>query len=401
MPSCLLNTKPSIIRDAPLVNNLHRMRPWFATARVLTNVAGLLAACAAAAADASEPLLAPYSTSPELTIEALVGAPAQPRLRVRGNWPTPCLPGVENVSLEGRDLRIELRSKKPLCARTSLPFDLEIDLAPHVGRTWPVAPLRVSVFTANSAAGEAQLRGFALIAPQPVPRAVPSSGLWWPLPQSDSATATAGIAFSFEVQASTIASAVLGRTGSGEAIWYFGTGKLRGRIAEIDLVAATPGAADGESNTAGNAVLALDFDGNGRATAWFGQYDQGENQPVLRQQIIELAHLPFAEQTDGSAWQGDWVLLGATPGQPRSARQLHLSATSFIAMANYRIRADDGSVLSCERDGAAPRAAPPQRCRLNDSNGLLIAEFDSIDINRLDGYAPDRTPVQLLRADKR
>lgn len=401
MPTCLLNTKPSIIRDAPLVNNLHRMRPWSVTARVLANVAGFLAACAATAAGALEPLLAPYSTSPELRIEALGGAPAAPRLHVQGIWPTPCLPIVEDISLDGRDLRIDLRSKKPLCARTSLPFDLEIDLASHVGRTWPAAPLRVSVFAANSTAGETQLRGFALIAPQPMPRAVPSSGLWWPLPQSDSNTTAAGIGFSFEIQANTIASAVLGRTRSGEAIWYFGTGKLRGRIAEIDLVAATPGATDGESNTAGNAVLALDFDGNGRATAWLGQYEQGTNQPVLRQQVIELAHLPFAEHTDGSAWQGDWVLLGATPGQPRSARQLRLSATSFLAVANYRISADDGSVLSCERDGAAPKSAPPQRCRLNDVNGLLIAEFDSIDINRLDGYTPDRTPVQLLRADKR
>lgn len=383
------------------MNNLRRMRPWSVIARVLTNVAGLLAVCAATSASASEPLLAPYSTSPELRIEALGGAPATPRLRVQGNWPTPCLPTVEDISLDGRDLRIELRSKKPLCARTSLPFDLEINLALHVGKTWPAAPLRVSVVTANSATGAAQLRGFALIAPQPAPRAVPSSGLWWPLPQSDSSTPTAGTGFSFEVQSNTIASAVLGRTGSGEAIWYFGTGKLRGRIAEIDLVAASPSVADGESNTTGNAVLALDFDGNGRATAWLGQYEQGDNQPMLRQQVIELAHLPFAERTDGSAWQGDWVLLGATPGQPRSARQLHLSATSFIAVANYRISGDDGSVLSCEREVTAPKAAPPQRCRLNDGNGVLIAEFDSIDINRLDGYAPDRTPVQLLRADKR
>ncbi len=383
------------------MNNLDRMRPWFVAARFLTNISGLLAACAATAAGALEPLLAPYSSSPELRIEALVGAPAAPRLRVQGNWPTPCLPTVEDIRLDGRDLRIELRSRKPLCARTSLPFDLEVDLAPHVGRTWPAAPLRVSVFAANSTAGEAQLRGFALIAPQPMPRAVPSSGLWWPLPQSDSGTTTAGIGFSFEVQADTIASAVLGRTGNGEAIWYFGTGRLRGRVAEIDLVAASPGAADGQSGTAGNAVLTLDFDGNGRATAWLGQYEQGDNQPVLRQQVIELAHLPFAERTDGSAWQGDWVLLGATPGQPRSARQLRLSATSFLAVANYRINTDDGSVLSCEREVAAPKAAPPKRCRLNDGNGLLIAEFDSIDINRLDGYTPDRTPVQLLRADKR
>jgi hypothetical protein len=401
MPSCLLDAKPSIIGDALPVNNLRRMRPWSFIARVAAQVAGLSAAFAAGGVGASEPLLAPYSTSPELRIEALGGAPAAPRLRVQGNWPTPCLPTVEDISLEGRDLRIELRSKKPLCARTSLPFDLEINLSPHVGKSWPSTPLRVSVVTANSASGAAQLRGFALIAPQPVPRAVPSSGLWWPLPQSDSSAPTAGTGFSFEIQGNTIASAVLGRTGNGEAIWYFGTGKLRGRVAEIDLVAASSSAADGESNTTGNAVLALDFDGNGRATAWLGQYEQGENQPVLRQQIIELAHLPFAERTDGSAWQGDWVLLGATPGQSRSARQIHLSATSFIAVANYRISGDDGSVLSCERDADAPKAAPPRRCRLNDSNGLLIAEFDSIDINRLDGYTPDRTPVQLLRADKR
>lgn len=376
------------------------MRPWSVIVRAIRIAFGAAAAAVCIPASA-EPVLAPYSNSPELLIEAIGPADASPKLRLRGNWPTPCLPGVEEISLDGNDLRIELRSKKPLCARASLPFDIEVDLAPQLGRQWPAKPLRVSVAAANSATSAAQLRGFALIAPQPSARAVPASGLWWPLPQADSSNPMAGTGFSLEIQGNTIAVAVLGRSGNGSAIWYFGTGKLHGRIAEIDLVAAGDGTAPTDVGAGDSAVLMLDFESNGRATAWLGHYERGDNQPALRQQTIALAHLPFAERTDGSAWQGDWVLLGATPGQPRSARQLRLSATSFIAVANYRINVDDGSVLSCERDAEAARAAPPQRCRLNDASGNLIAEFDSIDINRLDGYAPDRTPVQLLRADKR
>lgn len=382
-------------------DNLGLMRPSSVFAHVLRLFAAA-AIGAVGAATASEPLLAPYSDSPELRIDVLSDTPAtRPRLRLQGNWPTPCLPSVESVDLDGSDLRIELRSKKPLCARASVPFDIEVDLARVLTRGWPAMPLRVSVVSANSAAGPAQLRGFALIAPQPGPRAVPSSGLWWPLPDADANNPMAGTGFSFEIQGNTIAVAVLGRTGDGEATWYFGTGRLRGRTAELDLVAATRGDADGERGSAADAVLALDFDGNGRATAWLGHYDRGDNQPVLRQQVIALAHLPFAERTDGTAWQGDWVLLGATPGQPRSARQLRLSATSFIAVANYRLNGDDGSILSCERDTDAPRAAPPQRCRLTDAQGAAIADFDAIDINRLDGFAPDRTPVQLIRAERR
>lgn len=384
------------------MNNHGRMRLSYVFARAL-RIAGFVGgSIAATIAAASDPVLAPYSDSPELRIEALSDTPAtRPRLRLQGNWPTPCLPAVDDISLDGNDLRIELRSKKPLCARASVPFDIEVDLTKQLGRQWPATPLRVSVVTANSATGTAQLRGFALIAPQPGPRAMPSSGLWWPLPESDATNPMAGTGFSFEIQGNTIAAAVLGRTGTGDAIWYFGTGRLRGRTTEIDLVAATRESADGERNITDNAVLALDFDGNGRATAWLGRYELGDNQPVLRQQVIALAHLPFAERTDGTAWQGDWVLLGATPGQPRSARQIRLSATSFIAVANYRLSGDDGSTLSCERDPSAPKAAPPQRCRLTDAQNTVVAEFDAIDINRLDGFAPDRTPVQLIRADKR
>ncbi|GMV28690.1 MAG: hypothetical protein AMXMBFR59_08150 [Rhodanobacteraceae bacterium] len=357
---------------------------------------------AGATAAASDPVLAPYSDSPELRIDAITDTPAtRPRLRLQGNWPTPCLPALDDIQLDGNELRIELRSKKPLCARASVPFDIEVDLAPVLGRQWPATPLRVSVVTANSATAPAELRGFALVAPQPGPRAVPSSGLWWPLPENETSNPMAGTGFSFEIQGNTIAAAVLGRTGSGDAIWYFGTGRLRGRTAEIDLLAATRDGLDSGRRASENAVLALDFDGNGRATAWLGRYELGDNQPVLHQQVIALAHLPFAERTDGTAWQGDWVLLGATPGQPRSARQLRLSATSFIAVANYRLSGDDGSVLSCERDPTAPKAAPPQRCRLTDARNAVIAEFDAIDINRLDGFAPDRTAVQLIRADKR
>lgn len=378
------------------------MRPSSVFARGLRAVVVAGGMAVAAAVPASEPLLAPYSDSPELVIEPVAGTPAtRPRLRLQGNWPTPCLPSVDAISLDGSELRIELRSKKPLCARASVPFDIDVDLAPQLGRRWPTTPLRVSVLTANTATGPSQLRGFALIAPQPGPRAVPASGLWWPLPESDATNPMAGTGFSFEIQGDTIAAAVLGRTGSGDAIWYFGTGRLRGRTTEIDLVAATRDGVDGARRAGDNAVLALDFDGNGRATAWLGRYEQGDNQPVLRQQVIALAHLPFAERTDGTAWQGDWVLLGATPGQPRSARQLRLSATGFIAVANYRLNGDDGSVLSCEREPGAPKAAPPQRCRLADAKGAVIADFDAIDINRLDGFAPDRTPVQLIRADRR
>jgi len=373
------------------------MRPWSVFPAVAALAVWLAAASAGTAARASEPVLAPYSDSPELKIEAVSGD--TPRLRLQGVWPTPCLPTVEKVQLDGSDLRIELRSKKPLCARASVPFDLDIDLSRPVGKQWPATPLRVSVLAANSVAAAPQLRGFALIEPQPGPRALPGSGLWWPLPEADASNPMAGTGFSFEVQGNTIAAAVLGRTGNG-SIWYFGTGKLRGRTVALDLVAA-PQAGTTTPGGGNDAMLALDFDSNGRATAWLGYYEHGDNQPLLRQQTFALAHLPFAERTDGTAWQGDWVLLGATPGQPRSARQLRLDATSFIAVANYRISGDDGSVLSCERDPAAARVAPPRHCRLNAANGTLIADFDSIDINRLDGYAPDRTPVQLIRIDKR
>ena len=390
----------------PLPNNLRRMRPKSVAALIGALVLAMLGATAGAA----EPRLEPYSRSPEMRIEALsTKGGASPRLRLQGMWPTPCRPSVDAVALDGSELRITLRSLRPLCARAPLPFDLEVDLGKRLGKSWPAAPLRVSVLAANSATAVPQLRGFALIEPASAPqRPMPASGLWWPLPEADASNPMAGTGFSIELQFDTLAVAVLGRTPKGGPSWYFGTGKLRGRSARIELIAAgnDPAGTDAESRAdlageIGNATLYMDFEGNGRATAWLSHYDLAETQPLLRQQIINLAHLPFTEHTDGTAWDGDWVLLGATPGQPRSARQIHLNGTGFSASAEYRLGADDGSVLACEVDPAESKLAPPRRCRLSDAAGKLVAEFDSVDINRLDGYTPERTPVQLLRVDRR
>jgi hypothetical protein len=386
----------------PLLNNLRRMRPK----SVAALFGGLVLTILGATAGAAEPRLEPYSRSPEMRIEALpTRGGASPRLRLQGMWPTPCRPSVESVNLDGSEVRITLRSLRPLCARAPLPFDLEVDLGKRVGKNWPATPLRVSVLAANSATAEPQLRGFALIEPSAVHRPMPASGLWWPLPEADASNPMAGTGFSIELQFDTLAIAVLGRTPKGKPTWYFGTGKLRGRSARIDLIAAGNSGrepeADADASDIGNATLHMDFEGNGRATAWLDYYDLTSPQPLLRQQVINLAHLPFTEHTDGSAWDGDWVLLGATPGQPRSARQIHLNGTGFSATAEYRLSASDGSVMACEVDPAESRLAPPRRCSLRDSSGKLIAEFDSVDINLLDGHAPDRTPVQLLRVERR
>ena len=383
------------------------MRPSFLPARLAAACVFAAALCAGArpAAAAVDPTLmfVPNGESLETLIEATVGADGATRIRARGNWPTPCRPSVESATLAGRDIRITLRSNKPLCTRYTMPFDVTVDPAAKLGRALDAGVWRVSLYAANGPTAEAELRGFALLEVGSPARVRAESGFWWPDTTRDDGAGAAGTGATFEIHDNTLAAAVFGFEAQGEPAWYFGTGDLHARSAALELVGLRGGAALVDAGSAqiapdASLVLHVDFESNARATAWIGRYERGPNQPRLRLRPIALVRQALTPYYGATNWEGEWVLLRESAAHAPMAERFHLATGGVLDFQIYQL-SGDGYVLRCLRDRRTVQV-PPERCVL-EAGGQPVAEFDSVGINRLDGRAPDGTRVQLLRVDRR
>ncbi|UXI66938.1 hypothetical protein [Tahibacter amnicola] len=365
----------------------------------------LAAPLCAATASGIEPVLSPNSRSPEILIEAVDGGANGPQLRLKGMWPTPCLPSLRDVSLEGPELSIRLQSRKRLCTQMPMPFELTVDPVAALGQSLAPGAYHVSVLAANYPQTTDELRAFRIV--QLGTSSVvanPGPGFWWP-ESAGTGSDVAGMSFAVEVQGNTVAVSLLGYAPSGDQAWYFGTGTLNGTSAEIDLVATRGGSpvlayGEGKPRPADSLVMHLEFVSNARASVWLGQYVDGEHQPRLDLRPLSLVHLPFTTGTEATSWQGEWILLGAQPGNPRSAERVTLQVSGMRDALQFRLIGDHGLVLQCRRDQRSPQL-PPVACRLMDATGVLVADFDSVGVNRLDGRNATDTAVQLIRIDRR
>ncbi|HVJ61567.1 MAG TPA: hypothetical protein VM555_02510 [Tahibacter sp.] len=384
------------------------MRPSFLPPRLCSAfvlaAAGLFAAWSGAVA-AAEPAstFLPNGESLETSIETTARADGVTQIRLRGNWPSPCLPSVESATLAGRDIRIALRSNKALCVRYTVPFDVTIDPASALGRPLETGVYRVSLYAANGQSSEQELRGFALLEIGTSPPVRAESGFWWPDASREEGVGAAGTGVGFEVHDNTLAAAVFGFDTQGEQAWYFGTGTLRAKSASLDLVGMHGGsplfeAADSQLAADASLVFHVEFESSARATVWFGRYERGANQPKLRLRSIAIVRQALTPYYGATNWDGEWVLLRESAAHAPMAERFHLATAGMLDFQIYQL-AGDGYVLRCARDRRTAQV-PPERCRL-EAGGQLIGEFDSVGINRLDGYAPDGTRVQMLRVDRR
>jgi hypothetical protein len=366
----------------------------------------MLAAAALAAGGAGPTVRAAGVEPPiETTISAFARADGAPQLRLRGTWPTPCMPSVESATLTDRDVRIALRSNKPLCARIPVPFDITVDPVAQLGRTLAPGVYRVSLYTAHTSVAPQELRDFELVEVGSVSAVRAESGFWWPDASRESGAAAAGTGVSFEIHGNTLATALFGFAGLGEQAWYFGTGALGARTARLELIGLHGGSPlMEEAKAAGltaddNVTLRVEFESNARATVWLGRYEQSDDRFRLRLRPISLVRRPLTSFSGSRNWEGEWVLLRESAARAPMAERLKLVAQIMPDFQSY-VLSGDGYTLRCARDRSTA-LAPPEHCLLETSTSELIAEFDSVGINRLDGRAPDGTRVQLLRVDRR
>lgn len=320
-------------------------------------------------------------------------------LSITGQWPTQCPPTLQNVALDGNDLRLDARSMLDLCERQATPFSIELNPALALQHS-SMAPgvYRISFYAADGAQARPQLRAFALadLSAPGSEAIVPETGFWW----SEAGNAAAGAdrtVLSLELQGAQLSAALLSYDAVGQPVWYFGAAAYDGRIAQIPLLRLTGG--NDPFSTApevphGSSAMTLDlqFASSARASAWLSR-PRGED-GALQLQTLQLTRLPLAENVDGSTWQGDWVLVSdASDAIPQ---RLHLDRYQALDAQHFEL-IDNASAatLLCTRT-PAQASSPPSACALHLADGI-VGRFDSVAIARMDGRDDHDAALHLLR----
>jgi len=331
-------------------------------------------------------------------------------LHISGIWPTNCTPTLESVSVDKKDIHVSARNHKDLCLPKPTPFQFILNPAAIAGQALLDAGIyRVSFYTANGSSAALSLQGFALIdaestsATSPV---MPESGFWWPQKEvTDSKNTNSGIGLNFELQGNTLAISTLSYTTAGNPIWYFGSGKLDDRIAHIPLLQLHGGPAlFGQNNIldlpqSDTAAMAdVEFHSNSQATVWFTRRTKINGESLLERKKVALSRLSFANEPDGIVWQGEWIFV---PDQlDRSPLRLHLTnllsqnEQEFILIDNK-----SGYSFKCRRNNQLPQSSP-EVCYLYDVDGNNVAEFRTVAISHLEGFAADHSRVQMVRLSR-
>lgn len=334
---------------------------------------------------------------------AMTNTPASAwTLTIDGQWPTQCPPTLQNVSIDGTDLRIDAHSVLGLCERRTTPFSIEVNPALALDRP-ALAPnvYHVSFYAADGAQAQPLLRAFALV-DRNVNAAsiIPETGFWWST--NTDTTAADRTALSLEWQDGQLSVALMSYDNSGRPVWYFGAAPFAGRIAHVSLLqfagGSNPLAQTASSPTAkpyGSAALTLDlqFHSAAHASAWLSR-PRGDD-AGLQLQRMDLVRLPLADASDGQAWQGDWILVTDTPNSV--PQRLHLDRYQILDPAHFQLTDASGTTaLICKRDPAQPEW-PPSSCSLHQAAGDIPADFGSVAISRMDGKGIDGAAIHLLR----
>jgi hypothetical protein len=251
---------------------------------------------------------------------------------------------------------------------------------------------RVSFFAAEGAQAQPKLRAFALIDRSGPDAAMttPETGFW----SSDGGDRTL---LSLELQGGQLSVALLSYDADGQPAWLFGSAPYDGRIAEVSMLRLSGGSAPfapALSSPRGDAAMTLDlqFSTSAHAQAWLSQ---ARNDGSLQLRALDISRLPLSANADGSAWQGEWVLVAdAADSVPQ---RLQLNGFQALDARHFQLAsaADGAVVLSCER-GAQAGNTTPQSCSLHMADGST-SRFDSVAIGRMDGTGANGAAVHLIR----
>ena len=313
-------------------------------------------------------------------------------LSIAGQWATQCPPVLQTVALDGNDLRIDARSVLDLCAAQPTPYSIELNPALALQHA-AFAPgvYRVSFYAADGAQVQPKLRAFALIdrSGRDAETTTPETGFW----SSDGDDRTL---LSLELQGGQLSVALLSYDADGQPAWLFGSAPYDGRIAHVSMLRLSGGSAPfapAPASPHGDAALTLDlqFSTSAHAQAWLSRM-HGDGSLQLR--ALDISRLPLSASVDGSAWQGEWVLVG--DAENVATQRLRLSQFHALDAGRFQLTTADATIaLDCERALTQPEQ-PPRSCSLHMADGST-SRFDSVAIGRMDGADANGAAIHLLR----
>lgn len=307
-------------------------------------------------------------------------------LQVSGRAPAQCPPALESIEADGLDLDIGLSLPASGChAERQEPFRLRIDPAAAGQLLLPGQTYRVRVHLGRAPAR--RLIAFRLLDTRDRSSTPlrPESGFWW-LDSDAGVQQPAGTGLAIEAQGAQLAASLFGFDPGGRATWHFGSARLEGRVAHLDLVGLEAGGDKLQAPASHPGPrLELEFLSPMRVRAWLVDSTDGQDTAVYP---LNLRRKPFAAGTGGHSWTGAWLLVPEDEARPRrfDFHQLRETGTGW----ELTDRARDARV-SCRL-----RAALPESCTLT-SGSLRLAEFDLIGLDRMDGLGNEARPVMLLR----
>lgn len=320
-----------------------------------------------------------------------------PDLIIEGTWSNSCLPSVVHSHLVDSHIDIQLRSAAAHCVESSTAFQLKLNPARASGQSQlALGVYEVRLFL-QIGDGDSNLVAFRLLrSGGDEIGSRPESGFWWSVAGLDNAPALAGNGLSIEQQGENIAVTWLSYE-AGAPVWYFGSTKMPGALARIELMRMIGG---GEPFSGPNTAPAaepgismnLQFDSPSHAQAWLVR-PQSFGSRAVDVQTLNLQHLPFENGHPGASWQGQWVLV---IGDATDARIIDLSKITTADAESFRVSDRLGSIaLQCRLDsiGAHPLAG---FCSLTDG-ALVLGDFDRVGLDRLQGLTPDGERIRLVR----
>ena len=158
-----------------------------------------------------------------------------PDLLIEGIWTDSCTPVVQRSHLLDNELDVYLRSGRGACAQVPTPFQLKLNPARDAGlRQMALGIHRLRLFLAHDN-GSSELIAFRLLRSGGDDlRSQPENGFWWSVAGASGEPALAGNGLSIEQQGDHIAVTWFSYE-AGAPVWYFGSAKLPGKIARINL----------------------------------------------------------------------------------------------------------------------------------------------------------------------
>jgi len=343
----------------------------------------------------AQPAATPGQAEGAFAITLDAGASQQgSRLKIQGTWPNACVPAFANASLSGKELTITARSTLSLCEVKATPLLLSIDPALALGiAALPGGIYHVWFRAAEGAQAAPKLRAFAVLNANADSRSaiVPETGFWWPV---NGAGSVSRQVLSLEIQGMQLSAALLGYGADGRSNWQFGTSVFDGRVAHVPLLQlagteARAGETPGRRGEAG-LVLDIEFQSNSHATAWLGSTQDS----AFEVRAIDIVRLPFADVSDGAAWQGEWILIADDDSAPQ---RLRLRASAAAADNRFVLGdSHSGITVDCLYD-PENSDLPAQNCTIVQRDGKVSARLDEIAMSRMDGRRADGVAVHLLR----